>query len=79
MIFVLLDINLGLSASGIEILKKLRQMENYRLTPVAAITANALKLKPEGLLKEGFSHYLAKPFTRNELKSLVKKMLNEAE
>lgn len=76
---VLLDINLGRSASGIEILKKLRQMENYRLTPVAAITANALKLKPEGLLKEGFSHYLAKPFTRNELKSLVKKMLNEAE
>jgi DNA-binding NtrC family response regulator len=39
------------------------------------MAANAFKSKPERLLREGFFHFLAKPFTPGELKDFVENVL----
>jgi signal transduction histidine kinase/ActR/RegA family two-component response regulator len=74
---ILLDINLGTELSGIDIIQWLRRQPQYLTTPIAAVTANAQKIQREKLMQAGFSHYLAKPFTRSELKALVRNMAGE--
>lgn len=67
----LIDINLGPGMNGIELTKKLREMESYRDTPIIALTALALPGDKEMFLSQGCSHYLSKPFSRNELIKLI--------
>lgn len=73
---ILLDVNLGKEMNGIEVVKQLRSMPKYEKVPIAAVTANALKAQRDAFLKSGFSHYLAKPYTRRELQALVRNMLS---
>jgi len=75
---ILLDISLGKGITGIDVIKELRKDPDTRLTPVAAITANVRLYKPEDMIEVGFTHYLAKPFTRSELAALIKTMLGQA-
>ena len=71
---ILLDINLP-GASGIEILKQIRKEGDY--TPVIMITAVSLKDKVIEASKYGISGYLTKPVDINDLKSRIKKVLEE--
>jgi CheY-like chemotaxis protein len=73
---ILLDVNLGKEMTGIDVVKILRKMPSYSKIPIAAVTANALKTQRDAFLKSGFSHYLAKPYTRRELQALVRNMLS---
>jgi PAS domain S-box-containing protein len=57
---ILLDINLP-GLSGFEVLKKLRQSEDTRDTPVIAISANAMPRDIENGLAAGFNEYITKP------------------
>ena len=57
-------------------MKKIREQEHYNLCPIAAVTANVLKNTRENLLNSGFTHYLPKPYTRDQLISLSQEMLN---
>ena len=68
---VLMDINLGKGLSGVETMQQLRYLENYYDTPIVALTAYAMAGDADDFLKRGFSHYLAKPFTKMELCELV--------
>lgn len=68
----LMDINLGPGISGIEVTRRLRQMSEYKEAPVVALTALALAGDKETFLEEGCSHYLAKPFRKDELLNLIK-------
>lgn len=72
---ILLDISLGRGLNGIDVVKELRRSPDTRLTPVAAITANVRLYRPDEMIEAGFTHYLAKPFTRTELQSLVATMV----
>ena len=63
----LLDINLGEGMNGIELLRRIRQHENYKNAPAIAATAYAMKGDKEYLLSQGFNGYLPKPFTKTEL------------
>lgn len=72
--YILLDINLGTESNGIDVIQWLRRQPQYTTTPIAAVTANAQKIQREKLMQAGFSHYLAKPFTRSELKALMRNM-----
>lgn len=74
---ILLDISLGKGITGIDVVKELRKDPDTRLIPAAAITANVRLFKPEDMIEVGFTHYLAKPFTRSELTALVKTMLGQ--
>lgn len=71
----LMDINLGRGLNGLEITQILRKMEKYKETPIAAVTGYGMRGDKEKLLSEGCSHYLVKPFSKDELISLVRNML----
>lgn len=64
---VLMDINLGRGWDGLETTKKIKSMPNYHNQPIIAVTAHALKGDRERILKEGCSHYIPKPFKREDL------------
>ena len=73
---VLMDINLGDSGmDGVETFQRIRQNSMYTEVPCIAITAYAMEGDREKFLSYGFTDYLAKPFTRDDLQSLVTKML----
>ena len=74
---VLLDINLGRGPNGTDVLRELRAMPAYRNAPIAALTAYALPGDRERFLAMGFSRYLSKPFTVDELLSLASDLLAE--
>ena len=70
-----MDVNLGRGMTGLDITKNLKQRPNYTNVPIIAITAFAMKGDKEEFLQAGFDHYLAKPFTREELRATIKKYL----
>jgi PAS domain S-box-containing protein len=67
----LIDVNLGAGMDGIELTRWLRTMPEYKNVPIIAITALALDGEKESLLRSGCSHYLAKPFKKRDLVSLI--------
>jgi len=68
----LIDINLGHGMSGIEVLKQIRQLDNYQKTPSIAITGYASEEHKRLFLEQGFTNYLAKPFYKKELIDMIK-------
>lgn len=64
---------------GIETLKIIRETDNFnRETPVAVLTANAVKGAREEYLKEGFSDYLSKPIDIKQLEKTLVKLLPDS-
>jgi signal transduction histidine kinase/CheY-like chemotaxis protein len=72
----LMDVNLGPGMNGIEATQRLRNMIEYANTPVIAVTALALDGDKESLLRQGCSHYLAKPFKKSDLIELIKSIFS---
>lgn len=72
---ILMDINLK-GMSGLDAVKQIRQMEEYKNTPVVAVTAYAMAGDRKRFLSGGCSHYLAKPFSKKELIELLETILN---
>jgi len=60
--------------TGVQTLKKLREIEGYKI-PTVALTANALTGMREKYIEDGFDDYLAKPIDRNELTKIIVKYL----
>ena len=52
--------------SGVETLKKLKQLPNFSI-PVIALTANAITGMREKYMNDGFDDYLAKPIEKDEM------------
>lgn len=73
---VLLDINLGSGMNGLTAIKEIRQLPAYAYTPVIAITAYSMVGDKDKFLSEGFSHYLSKPFSQNDIKQLIAGILD---
>ncbi len=72
---ILMDINLK-GMSGLEAVKLIREMDDYKNTPVIAVTAYAMAGDRKKILSGGCSHYLAKPFSKKELVELLETILN---
>jgi CheY-like chemotaxis protein len=68
---ILMDIGLKKEMSGIDVTHRLRKMSNYQNTPIIALTAYALSGDKQRIIEAGCSHYLSKPFTKNQLLSLI--------
>lgn len=62
--------------SGVETLKKLKEIPGFNVTTIA-LTANALTGMKEKYLSDGFDDYLAKPINKNELNRIINKYLND--
>ena len=63
---ILMDIMMP-NMSGETALKKLKENENFN-TPVIALTADAVAGAKEKYVSEGFADYIAKPFSRDQIK-----------
>ncbi|MDD5361426.1 MAG: PAS domain S-box protein [Ignavibacteria bacterium] len=74
---ILMDINLGSGANGLETVEMIRMMPDYENTPIIAVTAFAMVGDKEEFLQKGCSDYLSKPFRKDEIQSLVKRVLKE--
>ena len=72
---ILMDIDLGIGMSGLETAKKIRNLPNYSNEPIIAVTALALRGDRERFLAEGCTHYIAKPFKKEELINTIKDAL----
>ena len=64
--------------SGKETFLKLKAIPGF-ITPVVALTANAISGSKEEYLKVGFSDYLAKPIEKSELARVLGSVLKEKE
>jgi len=72
---LLIDINLGSGGSGVDVLRRLREIDAYADTPMIAVTAIAMPGDREKLLTEGFDDYLSKPFEASDLLRIVDQYL----
>ena len=63
---ILMDIMMG-EVDGIETLKSIRELVDYKLPPIIALTANALSGMKDDYLNNGFDDYLEKPLKSSEL------------
>jgi CheY-like chemotaxis protein len=72
---ILMDIDLGFGMNGLEAAKRIKALPQYVNTPIIAVTAYALIGDKERFLAEGCTHYIAKPFTKDELQNLVSQVL----
>ncbi len=74
---VLMDINLGRGIDGVQLTKLIREIPGYKDKPVIAITAFAMEGDKEVFLSKGLTHYISKPFTREEILTLLDSILNK--
>ena len=72
---ILMDIDLGLGINGLETARNIKTLPNYNNEPIIAVTALALKGDRERFLAGGCSHYLAKPFKKEELIKIISEAL----
>ncbi len=75
---ILMDINLGKGKSGLDAAKEIKLLREYSNVPIIAFTAFAMSGDKEEFLKAGCTHYLSKPFTKNELIDLIQKALKDS-
>ena len=74
---ILLDIGLRGKLNGIDVLKEMRKLPGYEKVPMIAFTALAMAGDREKFISEGFNDYISKPFTKEELFTLVDKNLRK--
>jgi len=75
---ILMDINLGSGMSGLEAAQKIKQIPGYVGTPIIAVTALAMRGDKEKFLAEGCTHYISKPFKKDDLIQLINKAVKQA-
>ncbi len=75
---VVLDIHLGLSLSGEDVMREIRASTAFARLPLVAATAYGLPGDRERFLAAGFDAYLTKPYTRSGLRATVAVALERA-
>jgi CheY-like chemotaxis protein/two-component sensor histidine kinase len=74
---LLLDINLKKGIDGVKLMEIIRGNTFYKTIPIAAITAFATTNDKIEFLNRGFSHYLPKPFTSDDIYRLLDSMFSK--
>lgn len=72
---ILMDINLGKGPDGMDTTRAIRKMERYRDVPIIALTAYAGDEERREILNAGCSQYLSKPYTFNDLMTMIEQLL----
>jgi CheY-like chemotaxis protein len=72
---VLMDIMMP-EMDGYETMKRIRQEQRFRMLPIIALTAKAMKGDREKCLEAGASDYIAKPVNTEQLLSLMRMWLH---
>ncbi len=74
---ILMDIHLGEGLDGIETTKIIRNDSRYRKTPIIAVTGYTMLGDKEHILNQGCSHYLSKPYSKQDLLGIIDEALHE--
>ncbi|MDP3684463.1 MAG: ATP-binding protein, partial [Ignavibacteria bacterium] len=74
---ILMDINLAKGIDGMQTTKLIRELPQYKNTPIIAITAFAMRGDKEEFLGAGCSHYISKPFSKAALLDLIQEVFGE--
>lgn len=72
---LLFDIKLEQGVDGVELMRLVRKLPNYKNTPIVAITGYTESGDEANFIKMGFTHYLAKPFSKSQIVELVQKII----
>jgi len=72
---ILLDINLPKGMDGLEFISELRKLADYDQVPIVAVTAFSMVGDRERFMEAGCSHYLSKPFSKEELLAIIADIL----
>jgi CheY-like chemotaxis protein len=72
---VLMDVMMP-EMDGYETMRRIRQQSKFRMLPIIALTAKAMKGDREKCLEAGASDYVAKPVNTDQLLSLVRLWLH---
>jgi len=75
---ILMDIGLKDGLNGIELTGIIRTDPRYKNMPIIAVTAFTLTQDREKIMAAGCSHYIAKPFVKNDLLNLLATALNQS-
>lgn len=71
----LIDIGLPGKLNGMETTKRLKEINDNSHKPYIAVTAHAMFGDKEHFLKNGLTHYLSKPFSRQKILDLIDEVL----
>jgi PAS domain S-box-containing protein len=72
---ILMDINLGAGMTGVDVVKEIRKIPDYKSIPIVAITGYAMSGDKEKFLNEGMTHYISKPFDKQVLIRLINEII----
>lgn len=72
---ILMDIMMPVM-SGEKALQELKKIKDFQ-TPVIALTADAIAVSEEKYKEEGFTDYIAKPFTKDQIKKKLEKIFSQ--
>jgi len=75
---ILMDIDLGTGMSGLEAARKIRKIPGYENTPIIAVTALAMRGDKEKFLAEGCTHYISKPFKKEDFVHTIKEAIKQS-
>jgi len=72
---ILLDVMMPDGMDGLEVCRELRRDEHFKETPIIMLSAKAQLVNQQEGLKAGANLYLMKPFSPNDLVTIVSKYL----
>ena len=70
----LMDISLKGELDGLMTSARIRKIPGYKHSPIIAVTAYVMVGDKEKFLNSGCTHYISKPFSKQELLFLLKKV-----
>lgn len=68
----LIDLGLGEGKDGVEVIRDLRQMEEYKTTPILVITAYTTMKDERDCLIAGATKFIRKPFDNTKIRDQIK-------
>jgi len=74
---VLIDINIEINMNGINAIEIIRQAPGYENIPIVAISVLKLEEDKIKYLQKICSYYIPKPFSQDEIQSLIRKIFTE--
>jgi signal transduction histidine kinase len=75
---VLMDIHLGAGMDGVEVVEELKKFPGYLDVPVAAVTGYTNSVDRARFESAGMAYFLAKPYDKSDMVSLVSAVLGVA-
>ena len=66
-----IDVELGKNMNGVELLRRLRIFPQFEKTPIFAVTGYSGAFQKQEMLSEGFTDYLEKPYTADNLRKMI--------